>query len=162
MTVELSRSVSVSKIGASGLEIVVRASPDECAAVAVRMGLPGIESIECAYRLKREGGGGKIRARGDLTAKVTHICIVSAEDFDAAVHDKFTVLFVPSGMEHDDPDPDREDEIPYQGGTIDLGEAATEQLALALDPYPRMPGAEALVFLEDDDGVRDEPGHDAD
>ena len=28
-----------------------------------------------------------------------------------------------------------------RAGTIDLGEAAAEQLALALDPYPRAPGA---------------------
>ena len=32
------------------------------------------------------------------------------------------------------------DEIPYQVGKIDLGEAAAEQLGLVLDPYPRMDG----------------------
>lgn len=38
--------------------------------------------------------------------------------------------------------PESDDEIPFEGNQIDLGEAAAEQLGLALDPYPRMPGAE--------------------
>jgi hypothetical protein len=58
------------------------------------------------------------------------------------VEDRFTIRFVPDGREPTDDDPEAPDEIPYQGSTIDLGEAATEQLALALDPYPRLPGAE--------------------
>ncbi|NWN13490.1 hypothetical protein GY655_27460, partial [Escherichia coli] len=33
----------------------------------------------------------------------------------------------------------------YSGGAIDLGEAAAETLALALDPYPRSPAAEAAL-----------------
>ena len=31
--------------------------------------------------------------------------------------------------------------MPYGGDSIDLGAALAEQLALALDPYPRKPGA---------------------
>ena len=59
----------------------------------------------------------------------------------------FQLRFVPVGAESDDTDPESEDEIPYAGGVLDLGEAAAEQLALALDPFPRKPGA----ALPDDD-----------
>ena len=38
-------------------------------------------------------------------------------------------------------DPESVDEIAFVDGTLDLGEAAAEQLALALDPYPRAPDA---------------------
>ena len=34
---------------------------------------------------------------------------------------------------------------------LDLGEAAAEQLGLALDPYPRQPGAELAAAAEDDE-----------
>ena len=44
--------------------------------------------------------------------------------------------------------PDMPDEIVYEGINIDLGEAAAEQLALSLDPYPRHPGA-ALEGVEE-------------
>jgi hypothetical protein len=30
---------------------------------------------------------------------------------------------------------------PFEGDAIDIGEAVAQQLALALDPYPRAPGA---------------------
>ena len=53
----------------------------------------------------------------------------------------FAVHFVPPGDEIDDSDPEAVDQIPYVGGAADLGEAAVEQLALALDPFPRKPGA---------------------
>ncbi len=46
-----------------------------------------------------------------------------------------------------------EDELPYEGGVLDLGEAAAEQLALALEPYPRAPGEE-IEPREDASGQR--------
>ncbi len=47
------------------------------------------------------------------------------------------------------------DTMPIEGGAIDLGEAAAETMALALDPFPRAPDAaavlrEAGVLGEDD------------
>jgi hypothetical protein len=35
------------------------------------------------------------------------------------------------------------------GGMIDLGETAAQQMALALDPYPRAPGAEPNAAVAD-------------
>ena len=37
------------------------------------------------------------------------------------------------------------DTLPIENGAIDLGEAAAETLALALDPFPRSPGADAAL-----------------
>ena len=67
--------------------------------------------------------------------------MVSLDEFDGMVEDRFTVHFVPSGTEDEEPDPDAPDQVPFEGSAIDLGDAAVEQLALALDPYPRRPGA---------------------
>jgi uncharacterized metal-binding protein YceD (DUF177 family) len=142
MTPELSRPVSLSKIGHTGLTFLVRATPEECTALAVRMDLPAIRSLECFFDLVLEGDGVSITAQGKLRAAVTRICVISAEEFEALVDDQFEVRFVPAGAERDDPDPDLPDEIPYQAASIDLGEATAEQLGLALDPYPRMEGAE--------------------
>ena len=68
-------------------------------------------------------------------------CVVSLEDFTATIEERFTLRCVPDGEESDDIDPEAPDEISYADGILDLGEAAAEQLALALDPYPRAPGA---------------------
>jgi uncharacterized metal-binding protein YceD (DUF177 family) len=67
--------------------------------------------------------------------------VVSLEEFETLTEERFRLRFVPAGRESDDDDPDSDDEIAYTGATIDLGEAAAEQLALALDPYPRKPDA---------------------
>jgi Large ribosomal RNA subunit accumulation protein YceD len=138
---ELHRAVPVAEIGPSGLDSMVEASPAECAALARRMGVPAVLSFCCRFHLVRTVGS-VVAARGRLLASVARTCVVSLDDFEVAVEEDFQVRFVPAGTETDNPDPEAEDEIPFAGAVIDLGEAAAEQLALALDPYPRKPGAE--------------------
>lgn len=152
MTLELSRPISRSKIRPEGLAIVVRATAEECAAVAARMDIPAIRSLECFFNLSAEASGDSIFAEGSLRAEVTRICVASAEEFETPVEEEFEIRFVPAGEAREDPDPDLPDEIPYEADTIDLGEAAAEQLGLALDPYPRMPGA-TVPGIEDDEAT---------
>ncbi len=141
MTNELHRPVLVGQIHADGSDYVVEATAAECAALTERMMIPGVLALRCSFHLVRESGS-TIRGRGTLTARVVQTCVVSLEEFEAAVEERFSVRFVPAGRETDDLDPDADDEIPFEDGVLDLGEAAAEQLALALDPYPRMPGAD--------------------
>lgn len=148
MIPEFHRPLSLDRIGPQGLDLTVEASVGECAALAVRMNLPAVLAVSCVFHLIREGRD-NVLARGVLRARVTQNCVVSLEDFDTAVEEVFQVRFVPSGEESDDIDPESDDEIPFEGNLIDLGEAASEQLGLALDPYPRMPGIE-MQALEDE------------
>ncbi len=138
---ELHRPISLDRIGATGLDITVEAKPPECAALAERMRIPAVHALTCVFHLIRESRD-LVAARGHLRARVTQTCVVSLDDFETVVEEVFQVRFVPAGDETDDIDPEAEDEIPFEGNVIDLGEAAAEQLGLALDPYPRMPGAE--------------------
>ena len=138
---EFSRPQPIDRIGPSGIDVTVEATPAECTALASRMNLPEVKALRCEFHLTRVDDA-RVLAHGLLTAQVVQTCIISAEDFDAAVSDRFRVYFVPSGSESDNDDPDSDDEIPYDDRVIDLGEAAAEQLGLALDPYPRLPGAE--------------------
>jgi uncharacterized metal-binding protein YceD (DUF177 family) len=151
VTLELSRPIALSKIRAKGLTAVVHATLEECAAVAARMGLPAIQSLDCRFVLRREGDGVSVQAEGHLRAEVTQTCVTSAEDFAATVEETFSIRFVPAGAERDDPDPDLPDEIPYEADTIDLGEATSEQLGLALDPWPRIEGATVPEIGDEDD-----------
>ncbi len=148
MTPELHRPLSLARIGTLGLDMTVEAKPAECAALADRMNLPRVLALLCVFHLIRESRD-KVLARGVLRATVTQICVVSLEEFDATIEDVFQVRFVPAGEESEDVDPESDDEIPFEGNMIDLGEAAAEQLGLALDPYPRMPGMEMPEIEED-------------
>jgi hypothetical protein len=137
---ELHRPIRVARIGKEGMEVVVESTEAERAALAVRMGLPAVTALRCGFALTRESGA-RIVATGRLEAAAVQTCVVSLEDFAAPIVEDFVAHFVPEGTESDDPDPESVDEIPYAGETIDLGEAVAEQLALALDPYPRRPDA---------------------
>jgi len=139
---ELSRPIARAKIGAGGLTTLVRATAEECAAVAARLDVPAVQSLECLFTLNVEDDGVTVHAQGRLRAEMTRVCVVSAEDFQTPVEEEFEICFVPSGQERDDPDPEQIDEVPYDNDTLDLGEAAIEQLGLVMDPYPRIEGAE--------------------
>lgn len=149
MTPELHRPVAIDHIGPAELDITVEATAAECAALARRMAVPSILSLTCNFRIERDSAT-TLLAHGHLLAHVVQICVVSLEEFAATAEERFSVRFVPQGEESDDDDPEAIDEITYEGGTLDLGEAAAEQLGLALDPYPRAPGA-VLPDFEDTD-----------
>ncbi len=143
--VEVSRPVSLAQIGTLDIEREVVATPAECAAVAARLLIPAIAALSCRFRLMLAQDG-VVVAEGVLAASFTQLCVVSTEEFDTELREVFRIRFVPAELlvdsEDDLLDLDADDELPYHGIQIELGEATVEQLALALDPYPRKPGAE--------------------
>lgn len=140
---ELSRPFAVAKVGA-GTQVVVEAQPEECVALAARMGVPAIHGLTCRFELRRDGAE-MVAAAGLLRARLSQVCVVSLEAFESELVERFAIRFVPAGQESEALDIEADDEIVYEGEVIDLGEAASEQLALALDPFPRRPGAEMPV-----------------
>lgn len=139
---EFHRPLAIETIGPVGLERDVVADAGECADLATRLQLPRVFAASCRFQLSREGHDGEVVvAVGRLLARVELVCVVSLDLFEAAVDESFQIRFVPDGTQDDGADPDSDDELPYSGAAIDLGEAASEQLALSLDPYPRKPGA---------------------
>jgi hypothetical protein len=152
-----SRPMRVSGLGDATAERVVEAKAEECAALAALFKLPGIAALRGRFTLAHERGG-VINGRLALFARVTQICVVSLEEFQADLREDAVLRFVPAaavkeGVEIElDPETlDGPDEIFYGGETIDLGAVLAEQLALALDPYPKKPGS-SLALSEDDAG----------
>ncbi len=149
---ELSRRVQINSLGrqdgagrraSAEQEIVVEADAAECVALAKRLGVPAVHALRCRFRLSGVDGQGRVSADGLLTATLTRVCVASLEEFDTELVEAFRVRFVPADLDgeaEDSLDPDADDDIPYEGTQIDLGEAAVEQAALAMEPYPRKPG----------------------
>lgn len=138
MTLEISRPVAVNRLPETYL---VEATEAELVALAARLKILAVLALSCRFTL--EAVGGAVLAGGVLAGRVVQSCVVSLEPVEQEVAETFSVRFVPEGEETGDDDPDSPDELPYRGSRIDLGEATVEQLALALDPYPRLPGAVA-------------------
>ena len=139
-TPEFSRPLPTDRIGAAGLTHSIAATDAECAALALRFGIPAVRSLAATFRLTR-GVQGRITAEAELAGRVVRDCVVSLEPFETGIAERFAVAFVPADRLDPALDLEGVDEIPYEGNLIDLGEAAAEQVALTLDPYPRRPDA---------------------
>ena len=146
MTPEFSRPERIDAIGERARTVAIEAGEGERAALAERFGLVSVESLAAELTLRREAGG--IAARGRVTAEVIQACVVTDAPVPARIDEHVALLFVPEGGDSDEEielSAEDLDVVPYAGGAIDLGEAAAETMALALDPFPRAPDAEAAL-----------------
>ncbi|MGH7185011.1 MAG: DUF177 domain-containing protein, partial [Pseudomonadota bacterium] len=85
-----------------------------------------------------------LRVEGRFEAEVAQSCVVTLEPIAARLAASFSALFGEGGpglaalaQGADGSDPPE----PIERGVIDVGETVAQHLALALDPYPRKPGA---------------------
>lgn len=153
----LLRSLRETRSG-SPREIRVEASRAECGRIARRLQIPDVSALSCRYQLTLEARD-TVLAEGSLTATVTQTCVLTLEDFQDVIAERFVVRFVPEADFREDVegDPDQMDEIPFAGDSIDLGEATVEQLALTLPSYPHRPGAERPQGVVTEEDLADEP-----
>lgn len=127
--------------------LTVEADGPECAALAKRFGLVAIESL--AAQLAFEPDGDDVVARGHLRARIVQSCAVTGDDLPATIEEELLIRFVPEGAPGS-PDEEIEldaqdcDEVSFDGSRFDIGEAAAQSLALAIDPYATGPGADEI------------------
>jgi Large ribosomal RNA subunit accumulation protein YceD len=148
---EFSCRVELARLGAHEAIYPLSADAGEREALARRFDLLSLGRLEAEIRLQRLGGG-MVRVSGRFRADVVQACVVSLSPFESEIEQDFTVLYGPT-------QPGKSVLVdlvaelvePLEGSAIDIGEAVAQQLALALDPYPRAPGAN-LEWREDDAG----------
>jgi uncharacterized metal-binding protein YceD (DUF177 family) len=130
-----------------GERIDLSADEGERAAIAERLRLPALSRFDAHVVLTREGE--RVAASGRIKAALEQSCIATGEPIPAGVDEQFDLLFLPEPAA----DPDEEIELSeedcdvvfHDGQAIDLGTALADTLALALDPYPRSPGADEAL-----------------
>jgi hypothetical protein len=141
-TPEFSRIVDVSSIGERTLMRDIAATPAERAALAARFGLHSLAQLSAAVTVRRRGAR-LIELAGEFQAELEQVCVVTLDPVPVSLSRRFRQAYSPDlpqdgagevivagGEEEDDPEP-------LVGVQIDLGEAVAQQLAVALDPYPR-------------------------
>ena len=155
-TPEFSRPVGVEKVDRRGVIRNIEADAAEREALARRFDLISIESLAAHVRLKAVRGGSAIRLDAHVDAVVTQRCVVTLGPVPATVSSDFVLLFT-TEKEGEEVDLAFEDEIvePLDGNEIDIGEAVAQELAVALDPYPRAPGASLESLDAEADGLRE-------
>lgn len=154
---EFSRFVEADSVGTHRMERRISANAEERAALARRFEIEAVARLEAVFDLRRAGSG-VVHVTGEIDADVVQSCVVTLAPVPAHVHETFAVDFAAMGSKGDGSKGEgrevkgREAELdldfeaaeppePIRNGHIDLGELAAQQLSLALDPYPRAPGA---------------------
>jgi uncharacterized metal-binding protein YceD (DUF177 family) len=143
---EFSRLERIDTIGEGEREIRISATEDERAALALRFELKSIGALQAVFHLKRDTAG--IVARGNVRAAVVQSCAVTDDALPVTVDEPVALRFVADDASDADEielNEDALDTMSFDGAAIDLGEAAAETMALALDPFPRGPNAAAAL-----------------
>ena len=162
---EFSRPVPRERLGGRVVVEEIAAAPQERAALARRFGLLDLDLLAATLRLESGGGKGLLRLDGHLSGEVTQACVVTLEPVASRVEADFSLLFnldgcpVPASATAREVVVDPEAEEPPEAlgpSGLDLGEAVAQQIALALNSYPRAPGA-ALSEAEAPDSDTDAP-----
>ena len=142
--------VTVAQIPDTGLHRDFEADRAEREAMAEVAGLRNIVSASASLDLMLKRGG-RVHVTGRVQARIGQVCVVTLDPIENEIDEDIDLIFAPpeqisqladlveesAESNTEIPDPPE----PIINGVIDLGRLATDALFLAVDPYPRKPGA---------------------
>lgn len=156
----LSRRFDLSEVPPGGLDAEIAANEAQRAALTDSYALLAVDGLSATATLMPSAGG--LTVSGRVVADIVQSCVVSLEPVAQHIDEVFSVRFVPaSSREVAKPgkevvvDAAEEADPPeiMEGTGVDLGALVEEIFVLAIDPYPRAPGA--LLDVPPDAGEDD-------
>lgn len=140
----------VAQIPEHGLHRELEANGVERTAMAAVAGLRDVSSAQASLDVTPIPDG-RVHVVGRVWGRIGQTCVVTLDPIDSEIDETVDVMFAPSeqipqladlahealASEAEIPDGPE----PMVDGVIDLGRLATDVLLLAIDPYPRKPGA---------------------
>lgn len=119
----------------------IRATADECKALAKRFGIPDVEDLNAYVTIRRQADPDLIRIEGEVMAHVVQSCCVTLAPVKETVQESFSDMVTTNpALLKPEEETDEDSEAPVdliQGDSIDIGEIVIQWLSLALNPYPR-------------------------
>ena len=124
-----------------------------------------VDRLAAVLRVGRSDGQGEVSVAGHFEAEVTQTCVVSLQPLARRLSEDFQMLYSlapDEGGQAEPVDVDAAADDPPETlgpGGLDLGEAVVQQLAIALDPYPRGDDAtlDSLEWVGKDGGEAARP-----
>jgi uncharacterized metal-binding protein YceD (DUF177 family) len=139
----------LASLGDAEKTVVLSPSAVERAAIAAWAGIDALDTFTARETLRRTGDNAYALV-GTFVADLTQSCVVTLEPvrghLEGEVARHYRVL-PPRARRHPAPEDiavpggGDEDEEVLESGVVDLAQPVLEDLLLAIDPYPRAPGA---------------------
>jgi hypothetical protein len=142
-------SLALNELGRGATERRIAAEGPALGRIARALDLVELKSLEATLRVSPWLDGAQVEGR--WSAVIVQICGVTLEPFETALSGDLAVRAVPSGSPALPSEPDHELELDPDAddppdeiidGVLPLGAYVVEDLSLAIDPFPRKPGAE--------------------
>lgn len=152
------------QIPAEGRPVALKADDEQRAALAQRFAVTSVEAFAADVTASRFKGG--VRVAGRVHGTVVQPCAVTGDPVTQFIDEPVDRVFLPgrdrnadarAGSEtwvnlEDDAFPDY-----FEGNVIDLSDMLMEVFAMAIDLYPRAPGAELDAAAKGDDPANISP-----
>jgi uncharacterized metal-binding protein YceD (DUF177 family) len=146
MAGELSWDHLLDDIPATGLTVERTADAEERQRLAAALDLVAVKGLTARYQISPLDLG-RYQLSGEFKAQIEQTCVVTLEPVVAEIADSYAATYwpeaampaPPTGQVALDAEPEPEAIV---GDKIDAGRIVFESLAAAIDPYPRLPGAE--------------------
>jgi uncharacterized metal-binding protein YceD (DUF177 family) len=142
--------VVVAQIPETGLHRDIAADQAVRQALAEMGGLREVLSAQASFDVTPRSGG-RFHVAGNVRARIGQTCVVTLEEIENDIDEPIDLIFAPAEQvpqmaalvdEAEESDEETPDPLePIDNGMIDLGKVAADALFLAVDPYPRKPGA---------------------
>jgi hypothetical protein len=140
----------VAQLPETGLHREIEAGRSEREAMAEIAGLRDVRSVRAFFDVMPKNDG-RVHVTGRVHALIGQTCVVTLDPIENEIDEEIDLEFAPPGdvptlgdlveeaEQRGEEVPDAPE--PIVAGVIDLGRVATDALFLAIDPYPRKPGA---------------------
>ncbi|MBL4692975.1 MAG: DUF177 domain-containing protein [Magnetovibrio sp.] len=159
---EFSRIVQLSELGSCPFELDVVATDEELKALEKRLLVDGLKNFKAhvSFALVAKTD---VTASGTLSATVTQPCSVTLKPVTTDVSVNFSIQYTTEIEDEEDEDEESDDFFEEQADPpeplideqINIGEALVEQLALEIDPFPRVQGAVFEGFVSKSKDISD-------
>ena len=145
---ELSRIVRVEKLGLQKYTQDFKANDRERKALTERFKVESLDALSAQVSLQLLTNG-DVLMTARFQARITQTCGVTLDPVKSEISSSFTMSYTESpdaeGGHDEEEFADLDDDIELSeaiiDGKIDIGETVSEQLALEIDPFPRVKGA---------------------
>lgn len=148
----------------AGRDLVLTVGAADRLAIADQLGVTAVEKLQVSLHAVRFKGG--MRVTGRLVATAVQSSVVSLEPVTQEISEPIDRIFLPGGEKQFAGPADAEvfvdldgEDMPdhFEGNEADLSDLVVETLALALDPYPRLPGESVGALGDEGDMESDLP-----